>query len=156
MDQIQLSIYVYINRLWYAIELYDVQTNVYIYNICCHLKILELLPPYFNMYQTIISHAQHSTPRYALRPSARPLIKLPRINHTFAETRVLYQLIHLPNLTHEHTPEILIKNKFKKNILTLVLVGMLNRNIWRNILMSVCLIYVIVVDASRWYYTLAI
>ena len=69
----------------------------------------ELLPPYFNLYQTIISHSQHSTPRYALRPSARPLIRLPRINHTFAETRVLYQLIHLLNLTHEHTPEILIK-----------------------------------------------
>ena len=34
MDQIQLSIYVYVNRLWYVIELYNVQTNAYIYNIC--------------------------------------------------------------------------------------------------------------------------
>ena len=61
------------------------------------------------MYHTTISHAQHSTSQYALRPSARPFIKLSRINHTCAETRVLHQLIHLLNLTYEHIPEILVK-----------------------------------------------
>ena len=63
------------------------------------LKILKLyynltnccLPDYFNNYLDVINNElPHS---YQLRISARPLIRLPKIRHQFAEFGLLYQLI---------------------------------------------------------------
>ena len=46
---------------------------------------------------------------YNLRSDARPLIRPPRIFHTFSESCVLYQLVKLINYTHVKYPDILMK-----------------------------------------------
>ena len=65
------------------------------------------MPDYFNNYLDVINNElPHS---YQLRINARPLIRLPKIRHQFAEFGLLYQLVNLLNNTHEHYPEILAK-----------------------------------------------
>ena len=69
------------------------------------------MPVYFNNYLDVINNElPHS---YQLRINARPLIRLPKIRHQFAEFGLQYQLVNLLNNTHEHYPEILAKIDLK-------------------------------------------
>ena len=77
-----------------------------------NLKLLKLyyklsyqfLLNYFNGYLDVIRADVHT-----LRQAARPLIRLPRVRHVFAQSTVLYQLIKLINETHITNPKILDK-----------------------------------------------
>ena len=67
----------------------------------------QFLPKYFNGYLDVI---RADVPdNYTLRQAARPLIRLPRVRHVFAQSTVLYQLIKLINETHNKNPKILEK-----------------------------------------------
>ena len=75
----------------------------------------QFLPKYFNGYLDVI---RADVPyNYTLRQAARPLIRLPRVRHVFAQSTVLYQLIKLINETHNKNPKILEKIDQKSHTL---------------------------------------
>ena len=75
----------------------------------------QFLPKYFNGYLDVI---RADVPyNYTLRQAARPLIRLPRVRHVFAQSTVLYQLIKLINETHNKKPKILEKIDQKSHTL---------------------------------------
>ena len=74
----------------------------------------ELLPMYLETYMDCIDD-KDDEPRYELRPGVRPLIKLPKINHNFAKSCVLYQLVHIINILQIEKPNILEKIKEKSH-----------------------------------------
>ena len=66
----------------------------------------DSLPVYFNKYiDVIIREPPHS---YRLRENARSIIILPRIHDVFAESKLIYKLISLINITNEQYPDILL------------------------------------------------
>ena len=77
--------------------------------------ILSILAEYFNGYLDVI---RTDVPyNYTLRQAARPLIRLPRVRHVFAQSTLLYQLIKLINETHNKNPKILEKIDQKSHTL---------------------------------------
>ena len=68
-----------------------------------HIKILKFycklvhseLPSYFNRYLHVFRNEDMHDHGYTLRLSVRPLIRVPRIHHVFAEATVLNQTVKL-------------------------------------------------------------
>ena len=86
------------------------------------------LPEYFNNYLDVINNElPHS---YQLRINARPLIRLHKIRHQFAELGLQYQLVNLLNNTHEYYPEILEKMHRKNHSMSAI--GVYIANIYLN------------------------
>ena len=81
-------------------------------------------------------------PTYHLRPTVRPLFKYPKVDHVFAKSSVLYQLVSLFNTVYSTCPDILKKKQMKKVTLTRDLVGMFLKSFLKNILMNVVFWYV--------------
>ena len=104
-------------------DIYQLKILKFYYNLTNYS-----LPDYFNNYLDIINNElPHS---YQLRINARPLIRLPKIRHQFAEFGLLYQLVNLLNNTHEHYPEILAKIDLKNHSMSVI--GVYIANIYLN------------------------
>ena len=80
-------------------DLFNLKLLKFYYKLSC-----QFLPKYFNGYSDVI---RADVPyNYTLRQAARPLIRLPRVRHVFAQSTLLYQLIRLINETHNTNPKI--------------------------------------------------
>ena len=60
----------------------------------------SLLPPYFNTYLMFLNDNTDINPIYHLKPTVRPLFKYPKVDHVFAKSSVLYQIVSLLNTVH--------------------------------------------------------
>ena len=104
-------------------DIYKLKILKFYYNLTNYC-----LPVYFNNYLDVINNElPHS---YQLRINARPLIRLPKIRHQFAEFGLQYQLVNLLNNTHEHYPEILAKIDLKNHSMSAI--GVYIANIYLN------------------------
>ena len=105
------------------VDIYKLKILRFYYNLTHYC-----LPVYFNNYLDVINNElPHS---YQLRINARPLIRLPKIRHQFAEFGLQYQLVNLLNNTHEHYPEILAKIDLKNHSMSAI--GVYIANIYLN------------------------
>ena len=108
----------------------------------------QFLPKYFNGYLDVI---RADVPyNYTLRQAARPLIRLSRVRHVFAQSTVLYQLIKLINETHNTNPKILEKIDQKSHTLQ-DLASMLHKYICKTTILSeACKIVLYVIYKLRY------
>ncbi len=87
-------------------DIFNLKLLKFVYNLS-----YELLPSYFNIYLEYLQNGRDTS--YNLRTKVRPLHKMPKIAHAFAESSLLYQMIHLLNDIHNRYPQILAKIEHK-------------------------------------------
>ena len=85
-----------------AQDIYYLRQLKFDYNLC-----YSLLPPY--IYLMFLKDNTDIHPTYHLRPTVCPLFKYPKVDHVFAKSSVLYQLVSLLNTVHSTCPDILRK-----------------------------------------------
>ena len=102
-------------------DLYMLKRMKFYYNLS-----YNLLPSYFNCYLEVIDVDLPC--QYALRQTARPLIRPEMTRFVSTELSVLYQLMQLLNCTHTQYPEIIEKLYIKLTHI-MALVTTLKKNI---------------------------
>ena len=95
-----------------AQDIYYLKQLKFYYNLS-----YSLLLPYFHTYFIFLNNNTDIHPTYHLRPTVRPLFKYPKVDHVFAKSSALYQLVSLLNTVHSTSSDILEKYSYECRLL---------------------------------------